>query len=289
MTSTAQVGSGLAVSPALGALPAARRPRTLLPAFSLGRREIVRFLRQRTRIVGALVTPIMFWLMFGAGMGKSFHVAGIPAGANFLQYFFPGTVLMILLFTAIFSTISIIEDRREGFLQSVLVAPVSTEAIVLGKVLGGTVLAFGQGLIFLLLAPLAGLKFSLAGFAAAAGIMVVVSFALTALGFCIAWRMSSTQGFHAIMNLFLLPLWFLSGAMFPPGNAWPAMRWIMTINPLSYGLDGLWRAIYLGHDAAVATLPGWGMIVAVSVGFAAVLFFLASFIAHGRVSADLQQ
>jgi ABC-type polysaccharide/polyol phosphate export permease len=77
--------------------------------------------------------------------------------------------------------------------------------------------------------------------------------------------------------------------MFPPGNAWPAMRWIMTINPLSYGLDGLWRAIYLGHDAAVATLPGWGMIVAVSVGFAAVLFFLASFIAHGRVSADLQQ
>src|SRR6202012_894867 len=110
-------------------------------------------------IIGALATPIVFWLLIGAGMGRSFHVDGLPGGAgiSYLQYFFPGTVLMILLFTAIFSTISIIEDRREGFLQSVLVAPVPRMAIVLGKVLGGTVLAFGQGLIFLLLAPLIGM------------------------------------------------------------------------------------------------------------------------------------
>jgi ABC-2 type transport system permease protein len=289
MTSTAQVSPALALSPATAPLPAARRPRTLLPALSLCQRELVRFLRQRHRIIGALATPIVFWLLIGAGMGKSFHVSGIPAGGNYLQYFFPGTVLMILLFTAIFSTISIIEDRREGFLQSVLVAPVTTEAIVLGKVLGGTVLAFGQGLVFLLLAPLVGLKLSLAGFAAAAAVMLVVSFALTALGFCIAWRMASTQGFHAIMNLFLMPLWFLSGALFPPQNAWGGLRWLMRLNPLSYGLAGLWRAMYLGTDSTLTTLPGWGMIAAVSVAFAAVLFVLASAIAHGRVSADLQQ
>jgi ABC-2 type transport system permease protein len=289
MTTTAQSATAGAVLRATVADPPARRPRTLLPAISLCRRELVRFLRQRHRIIGALLTPIVFWVMLGGGMGKSFHVEGIPAGSNFLQFFFPGTVLMILLFTAIFSTISIIEDRREGFLQSVLVAPVSTEAIVLGKVLGGTILAFGQGLIFLLLAPLIGLKMSLAGFGAALAVMLVVSFALTALGFCIAWRMSSTQGFHAIMNLFLLPMWFLSGALFPAENAWGPLRWLMELNPLSYGLDGIRRAIYLGTDSTVTALPSWGMITGVSIGFAVVLFFLASAIAHGRVSADLQQ
>src|SRR5689334_1212382 len=132
-------------------------PGLLLPALSLCRRELVRFLRQRNRIIGALATPIVFWLLIGAGMGRSFRAAGTPGDYGYLQFFFPGTILMILLFTAIFSTISIIEDRREGFLQSVLVAPVSRMSIVLGKVLGGTVLAFGQGLIFLLLGPLIGL------------------------------------------------------------------------------------------------------------------------------------
>src|SRR6188472_251910 len=160
-----------------------------LPAFSLCHRELTRFLRQRHRIIGALATPIVFWLLIGGGMGRSFRGPGVSdAGGNYLQFFFPGTILMILLFTAIFSTISIIEDRREGFLQSVLVAPVPRMAIVLGKVLGGTVLA-------------------------------IVAFSLTALGFCIAWRMNSTQGFHAIMNLFLMPLWFLSGALFPAEGA----------------------------------------------------------------------
>src|SRR6186997_2456725 len=162
------------------------------PAISLCHRELVRFLRQRHRIVGALATPIVFWLLIGGGMNRSFK-SDVPGGENYLHYFFPGTVLMILLFTAIFSTISVIEDRREGFLQGVLVAPVSRMSIVLGKVLGGTILAFGQGLVVLLLGPLAGLRLTVPGFLAASGMMLLVAFALTALGFCIAWRMSSTQ------------------------------------------------------------------------------------------------
>ena len=266
----------------------APKPGLLLPAFSLCRRELVRFIRQRHRIVGALGTPIVFWLLLGLGMGHSFKNIGVPGGENYLKFFFPGTILMILLFTAIFSTISIIEDRREGFLQSVLVAPVSRSSIVLGKVLGGAALAFVQGLIFLALAPLIGLSFTTIGFLAACGMMLVISFALTALGFCIAWRMNSTQGFHAIMNLFLMPLWFLSGALFAPQTAWTGLRWIMRINPLSYGLAGLQRAIYSADGHAVSALPGWTAIIAVNLVFAAAMFWICGIVAGGRVSADLQ-
>jgi ABC-2 type transport system permease protein len=261
---------------------------TLRPALSLCRRELVRFVRQRNRIVGALATPIVFWLLIGLGMGHSFNAGSGPDGADYMRYFFPGTVIMILLFTAIFSTISIIEDRREGFLQSVLVAPVSRMAIVLGKVLGGTLLAFGQGLLFLLLAPFIGVSLDLPSFLLACGFLFVVSFALTGLGFCIAWRMSSTQGFHAIMNLFLMPMWFLSGALFPARGA---MRWVMGLNPLTYGLAGLRRALYfssLDHASAAALLPGWAACIGVTILFAVVMFVLASVMARGTVAADLQ-
>src|SRR5688500_4560588 len=217
----------------------------LLPALSLAQRELVRFLRQRNRIIGALATPLIFWLLIGGGMGRSLNFAGMT-GDSYIRYFFPGTLVMILLFTAIFSTISIIEDRREGFLQSVLVSPTSRGAVVLGKVLGGTALATGQGLLFLLLAPLIGFRLTPTSFAIAFLLMLVLSFALTALGFCLAWRMTSTQGFHAVMNLFLMPMWFLSGALFPLENASAPLRWVMRLNPLTYGLAGL-RQIGRAH------------------------------------------
>jgi ABC-2 type transport system permease protein len=269
------------------------QPGLLVPSLSLCRRELVRFLRQRSRIIGALLTPIVFWAGIGAGMGRSFRPPGAGGNVNFLEFFFPGTILMILLFTAIFSTISIIEDRREGFLQSVLVAPVPRMAIVLGKVLGGTVLAFGSAAVFLLLAPTVGIRPSITGLALAAVMTAVVAFSLTALGFCIAWRMNSTQGFHAIMNLFLMPLWFLSGALFPPEGAMPAVRWVMRANPLSYGLTGLREAIYWGHsngggDGGANPAPGFGVCLIVSVAFAASLFLLASAIARSRATGDFE-
>lgn len=262
--------------------PAPVHPGLVLPALSLCKREIVRFLRQRHRIIGALATPLVFWVLIGAGMGRSFRGTGSFSG-NYLQYFFPGTILMILLFTAIFSTISIIEDRREGFLQSVLVAPVSRMSIVLGKVLGGTILAFCQALVFLLLAPTVGIHPPLAGLLLAMLMMLVLSFSLTALGFCIAWRMNSTQGFHAIMNLFLMPLWFLSGALFPAEGAMGGLKWIMRANPLSYGLDGLREAIYWTGGAGTFALS-----LGISIAFAAVLFAIASLIANSRSSGDLE-
>ncbi len=261
-------------------------PGLLRPAWSLCRRELVRFLRQRHRVIGALATPIVFWVLIGGGMGHSFTsgAAGGTGGGQpgYMHYFFSGTVLMILLFTAIFSTISVIEDRREGFLQSVLVAPVSRMAVVLGKILGGTLLATGQGLIFLLLAPTVGIALTPIGLIEAIAIMMLVSFALTALGLCIAWRMSSTQGFHAIMNLFLMPMWFLSGALFPASGAMGPLKWIMRLDPLTYGLAAL-RSVIERVNAGSMLIS-----LLVSVLFAAVMFGLASAIATGTVSADLQ-
>src|SRR5205823_3840661 len=144
----------------------------MTPALSLCHRELVRFLRQRHRIVGALATPIVFWLLIGGGMGRSISFGG-NSPESYIRFFFPGTLILIMLFTAIFSTISIIEDRREGFLQSVLVAPISAGSIVCSKVLGGTTLAVLQGLIFLLLAPFIGIHITLLRLAICLGTLFI--------------------------------------------------------------------------------------------------------------------
>jgi len=140
----------------------------------------------------------------------------------------------------------VIEDRNEGFLQGVLVAPVPRAVLVAGKVLGGATLAWLQGAAFLALAPLAGIPLTWGGAAAACGVMALLSLALTALGFAFAWQVDSTQGFHAIMNLVLVPLWLLSGALFPAtgGPLW--LQWVMRANPLTYGVAGLRAAIEPG-------------------------------------------
>jgi ABC-2 type transport system permease protein len=219
-----------------------------LAVWTLWTREIVRFYRQRSRIVGALGSPVLFWLLIGSGLGRSF--AGEAGhGGGYLEYFYPGTLALIVLFTAIFSTISIIEDRQEGFLQGVLVAPVPRAAIVLGKVLGGTTLAVLQGGLFLALAPFTFGWLSPSAVAAVLGVLVLVAFGLTGLGFVIAWRLDSTQGFHAIMNLLLVPMWMLSGALFPAAGAAGWIQAIMWLNPLTYGVSALRAALY-GHPAA---------------------------------------
>ena len=250
---------------------------------TLAERELVRFFRQRNRVFGALGQPIIFWLLFGAGLGtKDLDYA----------HFFPGTLVMILLFTAIFATISIIEDRREGFLQGVLVAPVPRWAMMLGKVLGGAAIAMLQAVVFVFLGWLSEkigwgniIDPTPVGLVAAVGLMFVISIALTALGFVIAWRMDSTQGFHAIMSVFLLPMWLLSGAFFPmdvPG--W--LGWIIRINPLTYGVAGLRHYLQNGVTEAAA-LPSLALCWAVSLAFAAVMLFAAWRIAGTRSTADL--
>jgi ABC-2 type transport system permease protein len=254
---------------------------SLLTVYTLWQRELVRFYRQPSRVIGALGTPFVFWILIGSGIGTSFRAGKM----DYRIYFFPGTILMILLFTAVFSTISLIEDRREGFLQAVLVAPVSRSSFVLAKILGGTTLAVFQGFLFLLIAPWIGIPLTLYGYLVTVLIMVMNAFALTGLGFIIAWRLHSIQGFHAVMNLFLIPLWFLSGALFPQEGAPAWIRLIMRFNPLSYGMTSL-QSVLHGGSAGLRGLPPLPISIAVTLFFGMAIFAAASFIASRRSVED---
>lgn len=240
--------------------------RLLLPAVALWHRDVVRFLRQRNRIVGALATPLVFWVLLGVGFTPSFAA---PGAGSYLAYFFPGTVVLIMLFTAIFSTISVIEDRREGFLQNVLVAPVSPGAIVLGKFLGGTTLAVGQGLLFCVLAPFTGVSFPLPLLPWLLLAFVLVGFSMTGLGFLVAWPMDSTQGFHAIMNIVLMPLWMVSGALFPLPAPPAVMGIVGLVNPVTYGIAAIRQSM---GGTAVEGLPSLPVSLAVTAAFCAATY-----------------
>jgi ABC-2 type transport system permease protein len=221
----------------------------MLPSFSLWWREVIRFYRQRSRVIGVIASPLVFWLLIGSGFGTSFRSGDAAGQQHYLDYFYPGALIMIVLFTSIFTMMSVIEDRKEGFLLSVLAAPVPRSAVVLGKVLGGTTLSTIQGLIFLVFAPLVGVHMNVSQFLLVVLVVFLVSFALTALGFAIAWPMDSTQAFHAIINLFLIPLWLLSGALFPLGGASGWLRVLMRLNPLTYGVEALRTLLYPGTQA----------------------------------------
>ena len=251
-------------------------PGLWLPAMTLCRRELVRFFRQRGRVIGALGTPLVFWLLIGSGMGTSFRPAGAATGSHYRDYFFAGTAMLIVLFTAIFCTISIIEDRREGFLQGVLVAPVPRASIVLGKVLGGAAIAFLHGVFFLALAPLTGSHAGVGQLATAAGVLFLSAFGLTGLGFCFAWRVDSVQGFHAVMNLVLMPMWLLSGALFPPGGAPAWLQMVMRLNPLTYNLAALRFALGEGTASSGPGGPDAMTAWVVTAGFGLAMLGLAA-------------
>src|ERR1700744_4361819 len=159
----------------------------LLPAATLWQRELVRFWRQKSRVMGVVASPLVFWIFLGYG-------------SNDLAKFYSGALVLTVMFSAIFSTITIIEDRREGFLLSMLVSPAPRTSMVLGKILGSATLGWIQGMIFLLFAPLAHIDIPPAELPVLAGTIFLISFTLTGLGFVMAWKMESTSGFHALMN-----------------------------------------------------------------------------------------
>lgn len=243
---------------------------------ALARRETRRFFRERTRVLGALLQPLLFWAFFAAGLQPSFRLAG---GGDYGAYLLPGITILVLLFTAIFSTISVIEDRREGFLQGVLVAPLPRGAVVAGKILGGTVLATAQAAFILVLAPLAGVRPGPAAIAAAIAFCFVLGFGLTSLSLAIAWPMRSTQGFHAIMTVFLMPLWLLSGAFFPADGVPRWLGLLMRLDPLTYGVSVLRRL--LGAPATGALAPALG----ITLLFVASSFAFAIAVTHRRDGA----
>ncbi len=232
-------------------------------------RDLKRFFRQRSRVVGALVQPLIFWLVIGSGLSASFRIEG-ASDVGYVQYFYPGIVMLVVLFTSIFTTMSVIEDRHKGFLQAVLVAPASRTALVLGKTLGGVSIAMAQAIMFLALLPFAGYHLSQVDWPLMAVVLLTVSIGLSSIGFAIAWWLDSTQGYHVVMSVLLIPLWILSGAMFPQKGAPIWMSLVMKLNPMAYGVSGIRRALY-GAGSSNASVLGSSQSateVAVLVGFA---------------------
>jgi ABC-2 type transport system permease protein len=246
-------------------------------------------------VIGALAQPIIFWLLFGTGLQKSFRLGDQQlTSPSFLEYYFPGTLMLILLFTAIFATISIIEDRKEGFLQGVLVAPVPGWSMVLGKVLGGALIATAQGVVFLLLGWSVGAGSNVMAMLATVPLLFLTAVAMTSLGFVIAWRMDSTQGFHAIMNLALMPMWLLSGAFFPvPALSGETMisqiglHWVMRLNPLSYAVAGVRQQLFSVPLPEGFWAPSLTVCWLVTALFAGGMFLGAWRISSRRIGGDL--
>lgn len=245
----------------------------VVPVLTLWQRELVRFTRARSRVVGSIGTPILFWLLFGFGFSGSFRPPE-GAGDHPLVWFFPGTIGLLLVFASVISSISLIEDRHEGFLQSVIAAPVPRVALVLGKVLGGATTAFLQSALLLGVALAGRLSFPGAAWGAVFATMAVLGVALTAFGFCFAWVVDSVAGFHGVMNLVLLPLWLLSGALFPAEAAPSALRIAVAVNPLGYGLTLLRHGLGVATPGAASPEVAW----AVVGGFAAACILTAVFL-----------
>jgi ABC-2 type transport system permease protein len=245
---------------------------------ALWHREIVRFLRDRPRLTGSLLQPIVFWLLFSGALHGSFK----PGGMDYGEYFFVGTLAMITLFTAIFATITVIEDRKEGFLQGVLVSPVPRSAIALGKILGGASLGLGLAVVFLALAPLAGVPLSLDRIAGGLGVLALLAVAVTGLGFSLAWVMDSTAGYHGIMMLVLMPMLLLSGAFFPMESAHPLLAWVRFVNPMTYGVGALRHAL----QGEVTGVPSFAVCLIGTVTFAVATFALGTFVVSRRSARD---
>jgi ABC-2 type transport system permease protein len=227
------------------------------------RRELIRFSRDRLRIVTSLVQPFLF--LFVLGTGLSTLVSTTTHGVNFRTFIYPGILCMAVMFTAMFSAASIVWDREFGFLREMMVAPVARSSIVLGKCVGGATVAAFQGVIVMAIGPLVGVHYTLGLILEVFGLLLVLAFAITAFGMMAAARVTQMQSFMALMQMAIMPMFFLSGALFPVNNlpAWLAV--LNRIDPLTYAVDPMRRAVFahlpIAPLARHALAPGvtlWG-------------------------------
>ena len=241
-------------------------------------REMMRFWQDRTRLIVSLVQPILF--LFVLGTGLSTLARGATGGLSLRTFMFPGVLAMSTMFTAMFSAGSIVWDREFGFLREMLVAPIPRWAIVLGKVLGGATVATLQGMLILVLAGGAGVPYNPVLLVTLGVELLVLSFTLTALGVVMASRIKSMQTFMAVNQLVLLPLLFLSGAMFPLGNLPTWLHVLTRINPVTYAVDPMRRAVFEHLSVAPAvrhvlspglTWGSWTVSVGIEVGLVLLL------------------
>jgi ABC-2 type transport system permease protein len=216
--------------------------RFLYGSFIIWQRDMKRMLRDKHQFYGSFARPVLWLLVLGMGLRPVFKG---DSGIDYIQFIFPGIVAMSLIFSATWSGISIIWDREFGFLKEILVAPIPRTSIVTGKIMGGATQAMVQGGITLLFAPMVGVKISPGGFAALLGIMGIISFSLSSMGIALASRIYSYEGFGTISNFVIMPLFFLSGAVYPIQTLPAWLKVIVSLNPVTYGVD-LMRGAVLG-------------------------------------------
>lgn len=210
-------------------------PLALESMLALTARELIRFARQPSRIIASVGTAALFWLFFASGLARSIVLPSAGAAArapSFAAFLLPGAITVIVVFGTIFASISLIQDRHEGFLQSALVSPAPTLSIVLSKILGGVLITSGEAIVLMLGAPIVGLAPGPQGFFLALLAIVLTAAAVIGLGLALAWRINSVAGFHGVMNLLLLPMWLLSGSFFPVEGAAGWLAAVVRVNPL---------------------------------------------------------
>ncbi len=244
-------------------------------------RNVLRYSRDRARIVASLGQPLLFLIVFGAGLSASLG-AGLTqqlGNVSYVRFLYPGIISMAVLFTSIFSAMSIVWDREFGFLRELLVAPVSRAAVVLGKALGGSTIAMAQGAILIVLAPAIGVHLSPLLIAELLPLMFLIAFAITSVGILVASRLQTMESFQMIMNFLVMPMFFLSGAFFPLRQLPRWMAVVTRLDPAAYGVDPL-RRLLLGSTLAPGIQIGnyhlgtWEDI-GILVVFAAVMLLLA--------------
>lgn len=232
--------------------------------YTMWKREIIRFYRSKSRIVGNLAMPFFYLAILGTGLNGAFLGSGGAGGGNYLQFITPGIIGMVIMFGSVFSGIIVIMDRQFGFLKETLVAPVSRLSIVLGKALGSATTAMIQAVLIMFIAFFMGAQIQVTNIPLLLIFMFMISLMFVSLGIAIASTLSDMHGFQMIMNFLIMPLFFLSGALFPLSTAPDALRIISMADPLTYGVNGL-RFLLLG-TSDISFLVSFGVIA----GFTAV-------------------
>jgi len=248
----------------------------LTAIYFMWRRELIRFFRSKSRILGSLGMPFFLLAVLGVSLNGVFTLPG--GQGNYLQFMTPGILAMVLLFGSVFSGVTVIMDRQFGFLKETLVAPVKRTSVVIGKSLGGATTAVIQGILMLGIALLLGAQLNLADFAVVVVLMALISMAFVALGIAIASTIEDMHGFQLITNFLIMPMFFLSGAMFPLSEAPEPIRLISYVDPLTYAVEAL-RYFLTGQS----TIPLF-LSIGVLLGFFTVCTFAATYL-FNRIEA----
>jgi ABC-2 type transport system permease protein len=252
------------------------RVSTVQAVYIIWYRDLLRYWRDRTRLVTSLAQPLLYLLIFGVGLSSSLGRGGlggngVPASFSYIQFMYPGIIGMAVLFTAIFSAMSVVWDREFGFMREILVAPISRSAVALGKSLGGATQATIQGVVMLIFAPIIGVHLSFLSVIEVIPLLFVLAFSLTCFGVAVSARMRTMQGFQVMMNFLMMPMFFLSGSLFPLAGL-PAWMTVLTrFDPVAYGIAPV-RSAVLGGTGLPQ--PFVDRVAAVTIGGQAVPLLL---------------